>query len=57
MAGAFMCFSCSNTATNPQTASNSNPSTATYTGQQLENTGQATSGAALRTTDADVGRR
>ena len=54
---ALMCFSCTNTATNPQNASNTDPGNRTYTGQQLENTGQAQTGPALRQTDASVGGR
>ena len=57
MAAAFMCFSCTNTATNPQNASNTNPGDRTWSGDQLENSGQATTGQQLRTVDSSVGRR
>ncbi len=57
MAVAFMCFSCTNTATNPQTASNTNPGDQTHTGQELENSGQAQTGSALRKVDSSVGGR
>jgi len=50
----MMFLGCANDASNNRTASNSDPSNRTYTGQQLENTGQAQAGSALKRTDADV---
>jgi hypothetical protein len=55
-AGAMMFLGCANDAGNTRTASNSDPSNRTYTGQQLDNTGQAQPGQALQRTDADVSR-
>jgi hypothetical protein len=55
-AGAMMFFGCANDAGNNRTASNSDPSNRTYTGQQLDNTGQAQAGPGLRRIDPDVSR-
>jgi hypothetical protein len=55
-AGAMMFFGCANDASNAKTASNTDPGTRTYSGQQLENTGQAQAGPALRRIDPDVDR-
>ncbi len=54
--GASMFLGCANDASNTRTASNSDPGNRTYTGQQLENTGQAQPGQALRRIDPDVDR-
>jgi hypothetical protein len=54
-AGAMMFFGCANNASTTRTASNSDPANRTYTGQELQNTGQATTGPALRRIDPDVG--
>ena len=55
-AGAMMFFGCANEASNPRTASNSDPGTRSYTGEELQNTGQAHAGAGLRRLDPDVDR-
>jgi hypothetical protein len=51
---AIMFFGCANDASNNQTASNTDPGTKTHTGQQLENSGQAQAGPALKRIDPDV---
>jgi hypothetical protein len=50
----MMFLGCANDASTTRTASNSDPSNRTYTGQQLENTGQGQAGSALKRVDADV---
>jgi hypothetical protein len=50
-----MFFGCANDASNTKTASNSDPANRSYTGEQLQNTGQAQAGPGLRRIDPDVG--
>lgn len=53
---AIMFFGCANDASTTRTASNSDPANRTYSRDQLDNSGQAQPGQALRHIDPDVDR-